>query len=523
MSHTRNCLDERILRPLIGLVPLCRVNYTSARCDVYAKFSTLCRTPLGQFEEQRRLSDLEAVINKFHAGTDENGILNSLMNDDTCSAINLSHTLVNTLLHRFEDDWKSALGIYRWAELCPCFEHLPETCDLIVDILGKVRQFDKMRELVCEMHERKLVTLKTVAKMMRRFCGARRWNDAVRTFDELETFGLEKSTESMNLLFDTLCKEKQVEIAREIFLELKSHIAPSAHTFNIFIHGWCKIKRVEEARWTLQEMKGYGFPPSVISYSTIIQSYCQQSSWSNVYELLEVMRAQGCHPTIVTYTTIMGSLAKAEDLEGALQIPVRVRLAGCKPDTLFYNALIHTLGKAQRIWEALDVFKVEMPNNGVVPNVSTYNTLIAMFCHHGQDQMAFNILKEIEMSAVCKLDMQTFYPLLKACFKLGTVDSCLKKLLDDMATKYHLSLDVSTYTLLIHGLCRVGKCEWAFHLFEEMIGKGLIARYPTCRLLLDEFKQKSMHDAFERVELYLKELKASRRLAFPGSYVRSAF
>ncbi|KNA16143.1 hypothetical protein SOVF_091790 [Spinacia oleracea] len=505
----RNCLNERVLKLLIASVPLHFRNVVCGKGYGYAKFSTYSPLGTSQFKNPIESSELQLVVNKVHVGSSEDEILSYLVNDEVCEGISVSHALVDSLLHRFKDDWKSALGVFRWTESRPNFEHLPEAYDSMVDILGKARQFDKMSGLMGEMLERELVTLRTMAIVMRRFAGARRWSDAVRTFDELGTFGLKKNAESMNLLLDTLCKESQVQMARAIFLELKSHILPTVHTFNIFVHGWCKIKRVEEAYWTLQEMKGHGFRPCVISYSTIIQTYCRLSNWNKTFELLEMMESQGCKPSVVTYTTIMSSLSKADKLEDALQIADRAKLAGCELDVQFYNALIHTLGKAQRITEAFNIFKVEMPNNGVHPSTSTYNTLIGMFCRNGQEEMAFNILDDMEKAALCKPDLQTFYPLLKACFRLGMLDSCLSKLLDDMAIKHHLSLDDSTYSLLIHGLCRVDKCEWAFRVFEEMVGKDVTPRYQTCRLLLDQVKEKNMYAAVEKVELYFNNLKAS--------------
>ncbi|KMT07543.1 hypothetical protein BVRB_6g151540 [Beta vulgaris subsp. vulgaris] len=513
----RNCLNERVLKLLIVSVPLHWQNAAYVRCYDYAKFSTFSSSQISQSNNVTKSSDLQLLASKIHVGSNEDEVLSSLMNDEVCEAVSISHALVDMLLHRFENDWKAALGIFRWAKSRPHFEHLPEAYDSMVDILGKARQFDKMNELVGEMLERNLVTLKTLAKVMRRFAGARRWKDAVRTFDELGTFCLEKNAKSMNLLLDTLCKERQVEMARAIFSELKSHIRPTVHTFTIFIHGWCKIKRVEEAYWTLQEMKGHGFSPCVISYTIILQSYCRLSNWNKAFELLEMMESQGCQPSAVTYTTMMSLLSKAGKLEEALQIADRVKSSGCKPDTQFYNVLIYTLGKAQCITEAFDIFKVEMPKNGVYPDTSTYNTLISMCCWHGQEGMAFNILEDMEKEALCEPDLRTFYPLLKACFKLRMSDSCLTKLLDDMVLKHHLSLDDSTYSLLIHGLCRVDRCEWAFRIFEEMIGKELTPRHQTCRLLLDEVKQKNMYDAAERVALYIKNLKDSLQHKYPGS------
>ncbi|KAA8533266.1 hypothetical protein F0562_033201 [Nyssa sinensis] len=471
------------------------------------------RTRISHREEQSldsvKHSDLGILLAKVRSGSSADEVLQSLAHDHTCNDVQISHSLVNKLLHRFKDDWKSALGVFRWAESRPGYKPLPESYDMMVDILGKTKQIDKMRALVEEMRQGHLVTLSTIAKVMRRFAGAGDWEDAVRTFDELGTFGLERNTESMNLLLDTLCKENKVEQARAILLELKSHIPPNAHTFNIFIHGWCKVNRVDEAHWTIQEMKGHGCHPCIISYSTIIQSYCHQFNFHKVYEVLDEMQALGCPPNVVTYTSIMCSLTKAEEFQEALQIAERMKSAGCKPDTLFYNALIHTLGRAGQLQEAVHVFEVEMPKIGVTPNTSTYNSLIAMFCHHKQEQKAFYALKEMENSPFCNPDVQSYYPLLKSCFKTGKTDDCLSKLLDDMVNKHHLSLDLSAYTLLIHGLCRENKCEWANLLFEEMISQDITPRYQTCHLLLDEIKQKNLYDAAERIEDFMKKMKTS--------------
>ncbi|GFY88170.1 tetratricopeptide repeat (TPR)-like superfamily protein [Actinidia rufa] len=447
--------------------------------------STLRGTSIGCQETKspdlNKCSNFDVLIAKVRAASSVDEIFYSLSHDHACSAVQVSHSIVDVLLHRFRDDWKSALGVFRWAASRTGYKPLPESYDIMVDILGHAK----------------------------RLAGAGEWEDAVRAFDDLGTFGLEKNTESMNLLLDTLCKENKVEQARAIFLELKSHIQPNAHTFNIFIHGWCKINRVDEAHWTIQEMKGYGCRPCVISYSIIIQSYCRQSSFHKVYELLDDMEAQGCPPNVVTYTTIMYSLAKSDEFEEALQIPERMKSVGCKPDTLFYNALIHTMGRANQLLEAVQVLEMEMPKHGVVPNTSTYNSMIAMFCHHGEQQKAINVLKDMENSPFCKPDAQSYYPLLKSCFKIGKTDSWLSSLLDDMVNKHHISLDISTYTLLIHGLCRANKCEWAYLLFEEMIGQDITPRYQTCRLLLDEMNQKNMYDATERIEAFIKQMKSS--------------
>ncbi|XP_028770464.1 pentatricopeptide repeat-containing protein At3g04130, mitochondrial-like [Neltuma alba] len=459
-----------------------------------------------QCEGHTRLDGFDILISKASKGSSDDEIFQSLVNDRACDGINVSHDLIEVLLHRFKDNWKSAFGIFKWASLHSGFRHSPETYDMMVDILGKMKQWGKVRDLLEEMNQGSLITLNTIAKVMRRFAGAGQWEDAVRIFDEIETLGLEKNIESLNLLIDTLCKENNVEQARAILLNLKQHISPNAYTFNIFIHGWCKVRRVDEAHWTILEMKGHGFCPSVISYTTIIQCYCREQNFNRVYELLDEMRAQDCCPNVITFTGIIFALAKAEKFEEALQMAERMKSLGCRPDVLFYNSLIYTLGRAGRVYDATYVFKVEMHSAGLTPNTCTYNTMISMFCDHAQQIKAFELLKEMEDSGLCKPNTQSYHPLIKSCFKAGIIDSCLNDILDYMVDRHNLCLDISTYTLIIHGLCRAGKCEWAYSIFEEMIDRGLVPRHRTCRLLLEEVKLKNMYEAAEKIEDVMKKL-----------------
>ncbi|XP_020258979.1 pentatricopeptide repeat-containing protein At3g04130, mitochondrial-like [Asparagus officinalis] len=258
-----------------------------------------------------------------------------------------------------------------------------------------MKQIDRMWEIVKWMGKGGLVTMKTIAKIMRRLAGAGRWKDAIEVFDDLKSWGLDQNTESMNLLLDTLCKEKKTDVAREIYLNLKGQISPNANTFNIFVHGWCNARRIDEAMWTIQEMKDFGFNPSVITYSTIIKTYCKKFKFSRVYDLLDEMVANGCSPNVVTYTIIMHSLAKSRKFEEAISIVKKMRMSGCKPDTHFYNSLINILGLADQVGEASHIFGVEMQMNRVSRNLSTYNTMISVFCSHDRQDDALGVLKEM--------------------------------------------------------------------------------------------------------------------------------
>ena len=312
----------------------------------------------------------------------------------------------------------------------------------------------------------------------------------------------------MNVLLDVLCKERKIEVAREVFAVLSPHIPPDAYTFNIFVHGWCSIRRIDEAMWTIEEMKRRGFPPSVITYTTVLEAYCKQRNFRRVYEVLDSMGSQGCHPNVITYTMIMTSLAKCERFEEALSVSHRMKSSGCKPDTLFYNSLINLLGKSGHLFEASQVFRVEMPMNGVSHNLATYNTMISIFCYYGRDDDALNVLKEMEAQS-CKPDIQSYRPLLRLFLSRRGQADTVRHLLSELTSKHNLGLDLDTYTLLIHGLCRVGDTVWAYQLFDEMVSSEIAPRSKTCVMLLDEAQRTNMETYVERIGNYMSSFGIS--------------
>nr|CAD1833000.1 unnamed protein product [Ananas comosus var. bracteatus] len=371
--------------------------------------------------------------------------------DDGCS-IRISKPLVDKILQRFNNDWVPAFGFFMWAGTQRnYYMHSANTYDVMVDILGKFKQFDTMWGLIEEMVRLGgLVSLTTMTKVMRRLAGAGRWNEAINAFKGFEHFGVEKDTQATNVLLDTQYKKRSVRRARDAFLELRSEISPDASSFNTLVHGWCKARKLEEARETMKEMRQSGFYPCVITYTSLIEAYCLDKNFTMVDAVLDEMHAQGCNPNVVTYTIVMHSLGKAKKTKEALEIFDKMKKDGCIPDTSFYNSLVYILGRAGWLQDANNIFE-EMCGSGISPNVNTINTLISAFCDHSQEENALKLLVKMEETS-CKPDVKTYTPLLKLCCTRQWL-KILYFLLGHMLRK-DISPDFSTYTLLVNGLCR---------------------------------------------------------------------
>lgn len=428
---------------------------------------------------------------------------------DACN-VDVSEEFVDKILKRFVNDWVPAFGFFKWATLRKGYKSSAESYDTMVDILGKSKQFDIMWVLVEEMVQiAGLISLVTMSKIMRRLAGAGRWMTAIETFHDIEHFGLTKDASAMNILLDTLCKERSVEHARDAFLEMRGQIYPDSSTFNIMIHGWCKARKMDEAHRTMDEMRCYGYKPCVVSYTSLVQAYCMDRDFRKVDAILDEMQNEGCPPNVVTYTIVMHALGKAKETQEALDVFEKMKRSGCIPDTSVYNSLIYILGKADRLKDARDIYE-EMLKSGISPNVTTYHTLISVACDHSQEETALELLQKMEENS-CKPDLKIYTPLLKMCCKKKRM-KVLIYLLSDMFKK-DISLDFGTYTLLVIGLSRNGKLEQSCLFFEEMVLKGMLPWRNTYGTLIEELERKKMGKSRERIQQLMLQAESMKQSA----------
>ncbi|KAD3068756.1 hypothetical protein E3N88_36636 [Mikania micrantha] len=409
-----------------------------------------------------------------------------------------SESLVVQMLKRFDNNWKSAYGVFIWAESHMGSKFSPDMYDLLVDCLGKSKKFDLMRLVVKQMLQigDHYVTINTMAKVIRRFSKAGLHEDAIDEFRRIEQFGVKKDISAFNILIDALAKEKNTERAHDIFLEFKDEISPNAHTFNSLIHGWSKARDIEKIQTTMEQMKEQGINPDVVSYTSLIEAYCCEKDFRKVDHVLEEMQANGCPPNIITYTILMHARGKSKETDEALKIYEKIKSTNCVLDTSFFNSLIFILSKAGRLKDAREVFD-KMPDQGVKHDTQTYNTMITSVCEHTQEENALKLLHEMEKCGV-KPNFDTYAPLLKMCLKLKRM-KVVSFLLSHMQDN-NVSVGLGTYSLLVRGFCKNNKLKHACLFLEDAVTRGFVPYDTMFKLLETKLEKEGMTEEMKRIQ-----------------------
>ncbi|RAL51585.1 hypothetical protein DM860_011087 [Cuscuta australis] len=415
--------------------------------------------------------------------------------------VDLSEGLVERILKRFSYEWIKSYGFFKWVKLQSNFNLSPHLYNVMIDNLGKTRNFVAMWELVEEMSLLEgYVTLETATIVIRRLGKAGCYEDAVEAIPRLERFRVHKDTNLVNILINALVNGGSVERAYDVYLHEKLHISPNPSTFNMLIHGWCKIRNMEKAKRTIQDMVRHGFSPDSVSYTCLIEAHCRERDFPKVYATLDEMQKKGCPPTVVTYSIVMKALGSAKEHQKALEMYEKMKGIGCL-DAHAYGVLINILYSSSRLNDSAKVFE-DMTKQGITPNLQTFNVMIRLAAKSLKEEEALKLLKKME-ECQCKPDLNTYAQLLKMCCKLKRM-KVLSFLMNHMCNN-DVAMDLQTYVLLVGGLCKIGKHEYACSLFEQSVQKGFLPTDTMYRKLVQELEKKGISEESERIKQLMIE------------------
>ncbi|KAA8541900.1 hypothetical protein F0562_023052 [Nyssa sinensis] len=259
-------------------------------------------------------------------------------------------------------------------------------------------------------------------------------------------FNIEPGNDDLDQLIYALCKRKHVRHAQQFFDKIKVELVPTVKTYSILIRGWGDIGESPEARKLFDEMLERGCSIDLPAYNT--------NDIHSTFRILDRMRRYNLVPNVFTYNCIIKKLCKNDRVEGAYQL--------------------------------LD----EMIERGVRPDVWSYNAIQAFHCDHCEVNKALQLISRMDKD-LCLPDRHTYNMVLKMLIRIGRFDRVIK-VWDSMEERGFYP-SVSTYAVMIHGLCKKnGKLEEACKYFEMMIDEGIppysctvrIVEEPTCRARL---------------------------------------
>lgn len=407
-----------------------------------------------------------------------NGILRNVVESEeemesalqkTVSAID--PYLVEKVLCMHVNNWKIAYGFFVWAGRQPGYQHTTEVCNAMVNILGKVKQFDIAWEVIEQMSkgekEGSSVTAKTFGIMFRRYAAAHMVKEAVEAFHRMGDFNLEPDRTAFHSLINFLCEHNHVEEAEHMSIGKDSKFSPDTKTFNILLTGWCKRKAWQECKRFWKEANEIdSFCPNLFSYSIFMDVLAKSGNPKKALRLFQEMEERGIQPDVTVYNILIHVLGQVDRVNESLQVMPKMLEIGCRPNVMTYNSLIRNLCIAGRMHKAYRLLE-QMVHQRCIPNATTYHFF---FSKLGRPKETLELFDRMVRSG-CVPAIDTYVLLMRKFGRWGLLRVVF--IIWNQMQQRGCSPDKCAYEALIYALNKRGRFSLARKYREEMVARGL--------------------------------------------------
>ncbi|XP_073101184.1 putative pentatricopeptide repeat-containing protein At1g02420 isoform X2 [Elaeis guineensis] len=418
-------------------------------------------------EEQPDLHDsVGSIFRIITTSSSHDSMIQSLES----SGILLSNDLIDRVLKRFRFSHGNpfrALEFFEFTGKRKGFYHTSFSYDTMLYILGRSRRFETVWQLLFEMRrkDRSLITTRTVQIVLGRIAKVCSVWQTVKSFRRFRKLCVDFDTSCFNALLRTLCQEKSMTDARNVYHNLKYEFRPDLQTFNILLSGW---KSVEDAEGFFEEMIQLGVMPDLVTYNCLVDVYCKNRLVEKAHKLIDKMRDEEIYPDVITYTILIGGLGLMGQPDKARDVLKEMRELGCYPDVAAYNAAIRNYCIAKRLGDAFALME-EMASRGLAPNATSYNLFFRCFYWANDLGSAWRLYKRMR-SEGCLPNTQSCMFLVKLFRRQEKVAMALE-LWNDMIEKGFGSFTLVS-DVLFDLLCDSGKLDNAERCFLQMVEKA---------------------------------------------------
>ncbi|XP_020571775.1 pentatricopeptide repeat-containing protein At3g62470, mitochondrial-like [Phalaenopsis equestris] len=410
--------------------------------------------------------------------------------------VQIESSLVVAVLDRFRHAHRPAYRFFRWAAARPGFLHDSTTCNKMLSVLGKTRQFETMVALLEEMgKDAALLSMDAFKISVKAFAAAREMKKCIGIFKLIKKYDFHVGLDTFNCLIDALSKAKLAKEAQQLLDKMKDQYHPDIHTYTALLYGFCKIKDLAEAGRLWNEILDSGFKPDIVSHNTMLEGLIRGHRRSEAIKLLELMKAKGPKPNTRTYTILIQDLCKAGKMEQAVSCFDEMLAACCSPDVATYTCLIVGFGNARQMAKVSSLL-AEMSQKGCPPDARTYNALIKLLTNRNMPDDAVRIYKKMIKNGF-EPTIHTYNMLMKSYFhgnnyKMGCA------VWEEMLGK-GICPDVNSFTVFIGGHIRHGRPEEAYKYIEEMINKGMSVPQVDYNKLAADFSRAGRPDVLSEL------------------------
>ncbi|XP_062089212.1 pentatricopeptide repeat-containing protein At4g21170 [Humulus lupulus] len=275
------------------------------------------------------------------------------------------------------------------------------------------------------------------------------------------------SSEIYNSLLDCLTKSGNFKASFDCLNEMHERkLNPGFSTLSLILNGACKYENSEAIARIMSimvENELISMSP-LCEYDTVIQKLCGLNRTYAAEMFFRKAFDENIGLQDATYGYMLRVLSKEERTDIAIWIYSLISEKGVVLNEATYNAFASVLLRKEQSEEVCELL-MELIKRGFSPCSSDLSGFLAVLCRKGRWREAEDMLNVILDKGLLPDSLSCCSLVEHYCFS-KQIESAIK--LHDKMEKMNLSLDVTTYNVLLNGLVVVRRMEEAVRVFDHM-------------------------------------------------------
>ncbi|RMD41337.1 hypothetical protein DV735_g3774, partial [Chaetothyriales sp. CBS 134920] len=301
-------------------------------------------------------------------------------------------------------------------------------------------------------------------------------SEAVKIFQRAITEGVTPSVFLYNAVIGKLGKARRIDDCLRYFGEMQSlGLRPSSVTYGTLVNALCRTSEESFAVEMFDEMESApNYRPRPAPYNSIIQYFLNtKRDRSKVLYYYERMKKRNIKPTSHTYKLLIEAYASLEpvNLEAAEALLAEMRAAGTAPEAVHYGTLIHAKGCVMHDMEAARAtFASVVGDSSVHVTDNLYQNLLEAMVANHEVAKTPEVLKDMASRGV-QMTPYIANTLIHGWASAKEIEKA-KAVFEDLGFVHR---EPSTYEAMTRAFLAVGQRDEAEKVVAEMLQKG----YPS--------------------------------------------
>ncbi|KAK9071854.1 hypothetical protein SSX86_008284 [Deinandra increscens subsp. villosa] len=378
----------------------------------------------------------------------------------------------------------SLLGIFKWASASTkkgwIFKHLDQSFKIMIGLLVQVGLYKDAEWVLLAMDKEGILldNLEIHSDLIEWYVAGDELEKSINMYDRMREFDLVPSLSCYHTLVNYLLHRNQSKLVFQVYGDMVDMGLAEKDVYANVIQVLCGVGMVLESRILIKKTFAYGIKPNSLVLDAIASGYCEKRDYD---DLLSLFTEMNCFPDVLVGNKIIHSICQNLGVEEAFEFLKELEHLGLTPDAISFGILIGWSCKEGNLRNAFFVLS-NVLSRGLKPHKYSYNAIISAVFKHGMWNHANDIVLEMEDEGVT-LDISTFRVLLAGYCKNRQFDKVkmmiekmvLKGLihlspLQDPISKAFLLLGIDPFVLRVR---RDNDVAFSKSEFYDIVGNGL--------------------------------------------------